>query len=154
LQRIGPVDTIVGHSVGGAASIWAMGTAAPALRPRKAVVMAAFSALRTVMDGARYTIGGSPKLMAAIDAYVVKWSGHSIDHFSIARKAGQLGEVDGLILHDRHDHVTSFGESEILYRAWPNAQFLPTEGFGHGLTAPEVSTAILNFVLEGNFAAV
>lgn len=148
LQRLGPIDTIIAHSVGGAAAVWAMGTAAPALRPRKAVILAAFSELQTVMDEARWKVGANERMMEALDAHIVRKFGEHIPYFSVARMAGRLTAVDGLLIHDRKDRVTKFNESEKLQQAWPHAQLIATEGFGHGLTAPAVIDMILEFVLD------
>lgn len=147
-QRLGPIDTVIAHSVGGAAAIWAMGTAAPALRPRKAVILASFSELQTVMNEARNKVGASDRMMAALDAYIARNFGEHIPFFSVARMAERLTDVDGLLIHDRKDRVTKCSESEKLQQAWPHAQLIVTEGFGHGLTAPAVNDMILEFVLD------
>lgn len=146
LQRFGPVDTVIGHSVGGAASIWAMGTSSPAFRPRKAVILASFSALQTIMDDAQRKTGASPRLMQVIDNFIEHMTGHRIAHYSLVRMAEKLGAVETLLLHDRQDRVTAFRESQLLHAAWPGARLLLTEGFGHGLTAPEVIETVLDFV--------
>ena len=145
-QRYGRVEAFIGHSVGGAAGIWAMGTLSPALRPRQAVILAAFSSLEYIMDNARRMVGASPTMMAAMEAEIVRRFGQGIPYFSLSRKAEQLGEVETLLVHDRHDKVTSFVESEKLHAAWPNARLLETKGFGHGLTAPAAIETVLEFV--------
>lgn len=150
-QRFGPIDTMIGHSVGGASTIWAMSQLKPEQRPRKSVILAAFSAMQTVLDGARRTIGAGDKLVEAFDAHVQRVTGAPIAHYSLTRVAEQLGEVDTLLVHDRLDKVTPFRESERLHAAWPGSHLLVTEGYHHGLTAPEVTDAILEFVLEDVF---
>lgn len=146
MQRFAPVEIVIGHSVGAAASIWAMGTLSPALRPRKAAILASFSRLQTIMDDAQRKTGASAQLMEALDAHVVRLTGKPIAHYSLANMARQLGAVETLLVHDRQDRVTSVHESEILHQAWPGAQLLATEGFGHGLTAPDVIETVLDFV--------
>lgn len=148
LQRFGPIETIIGHSVGGASSIWAMGTISPALRPKRAVILASFSALQTIMDNARNSTGASERLMAALDTHIERVTGARIAHYSLARMAEKLGNIDTLLIHDRNDRVTAFHESETLHQAWPGARLLLTEGYGHGLTAPEAIETVLEFVLE------
>jgi pimeloyl-ACP methyl ester carboxylesterase len=148
LQRLGPVDTLIGHSVGGAASIWAMATAAPAWRPRKAVIMASFSEVQTIMDAARTEVGAKDRLMQVMDAEFVRRIGAPVSHFSIAKAASQLATVDALLIHDRHDRVTRYTESERLHAHWPGARLISTEGFGHGLTAPAVTEMVVDFVRE------
>ena len=148
-QRLGPVHAVVAHSVGGAAGIWAMGTVSPALRPQKAVILASFSHLQTIMDGAGHKVGASDALMEAMDAEIERITGARIAHYSLMRQAEKLGDVEALLIHDRHDRVTAVQESEKLHQAWPGARALFTEGFGHGLTAPTVSETVLDFVQAG-----
>jgi pimeloyl-ACP methyl ester carboxylesterase len=146
LQRYGPIEAVIGHSVGGAAAIWALGTVSPAFRPSKAIVLAAFSELQTVMDGARHSTGVNRRVMDGFNNYLIKRVGQPVEHYSVARMATRLQGVDGLLIHDRGDRVTPFRESLRLAEAWPGARLWETQGFGHGLTAPAVIDAVLDFV--------
>ncbi len=147
-QRFGPVDTLVGHSVGGASGIWAMGTLSPAMRPQRAIILAAFSELQTIMDNARRMIGASDTLMQVIDDHIERVTGARIPHYSMTRMAEGLGAVEGLLIHDHKDRVTAFRESERLHAAWPGSRLLATKGMGHGLTAPLVIDSVLEFISE------
>jgi pimeloyl-ACP methyl ester carboxylesterase len=148
LHRFGPIDSIIAHSVGGAAGIWAMGTAGPAARPQKAVILAPFSELKTVLEGARRTIGAGQPLMNAIDAYILKKTGAPTSHYSLTKMAEKMTGVETLIVHDRQDQVTAYSESVKIHEAWPYSKLWSTDGFGHGLTAPEVIDGILQFVVQ------
>lgn len=150
-HRFGPVHALIAHSVGGSAAIWAMAQVEPALRPQKAVVLAAFSELEIVLHNARQMIGASPKLAAAFDRYVIHRFGNPPAYFSLAKASVQLAEVQGLLIHDREDRVTPFEESLRLEQSWPGAQLIPTNGFGHGLTAPPVWEMILDFVKTDSY---
>lgn len=149
LEREGPVQLMIGHSVGGASSIWAMGTVAPALRPRRAVIMASFASLAHVMENGRRLIGAEPALIAAMDDFIVRLSGRRIAEYDLTTVVRDLGEVEALLLHDRHDRVTHFSESERLCAAWPGARLMATEGLGHGLTAPQAVNIVLDFARQG-----
>lgn len=149
LEREGPVQLMIGHSVGGASSIWAMGTVAPALRPRRAVIMASFASLAHVMENGRRLIGAEPALIAAMDDFIVRLSGRRIAEYDLTAVVRDLGEVEALLLHDQHDRVTHFSESERLCAAWPGARLMATEGLGHGLTAPQAVNIVLDFARQG-----
>jgi pimeloyl-ACP methyl ester carboxylesterase len=151
MKRFGPMHAVVAHSVGGAASIWAMGNMEPSLRPQKAVILAAFSELELVINNARQLFGASPKLSQAFDRYVENRFGHPPSYFSPAKASTQLGDVAGLLIHDRNDKVTPFDESLALERHWPGVQLIATEGLGHGLTAPAVWEMILDFVTTESY---
>jgi len=152
LSRFGPIHTVVGHSVGGAASIWAMGQVDDALRPEKAVILGSFSKLQSIMDQTRKVIGANDNLIASFNSYVVRRFGKPVSHFAIDTMATKLGEVEALIIHDIKDRVTRSSESEILHAAWPGSKLLLTEGYGHGLTAPSVTQSLLEFILEKEVA--
>jgi len=145
LQKNSPVDVLIGHSVGGAACVWALGQTDPALRPKRAIVLASFASIQYIMDNARKLIGASDTLMAAVDDHIEHISGKRIAEYNLAETARNLGEVQTLLIHDRGDRVTHFAEGEKLGAAWPGARFWATEGYGHGLTAPEVVEAVLAF---------
>lgn len=148
LREYGPVEVLIGHSVGGAACVWAMGQTDPALRPKHAIVLAAFASIRYIMDNGRKLIGASDALMTAIDNHIERISGKRIEAYNLAETARNLSEVQSLIIHDRGDRVTHFTEGEKLGAAWPGARFWATEGYGHGLTAPEVVEAVLAFAQD------
>jgi pimeloyl-ACP methyl ester carboxylesterase len=150
-KRFGPIHAVVSHSVGGAASIWAMANTEAAFRPQKAVILAAFSELEIILHNARQMIGAGPKLSQAFDKYVEDRFGHPPSFYSLARASSELGAVKGLLIHDRADKVTPFEESLALERNWPGAQLIATNGYGHGLTAPEVWEMILDFVTTESY---
>lgn len=145
-QRYGPFDTVIGHSVGGAACIWTMGTLSPSLLPKRAVILASFSSMAYVMDNARRSTGASDTMMAAMDAHVERATGAPIAQYSLTRVVEKLQGVEALLVHDRHDRVTTFDQSEALHNAWRGSHLLATEGFGHGLTAPAVVDSVLEFI--------
>ncbi len=149
LEREGPVTLMIGHSVGGASSIWAMGTVGPHLRPRRAVIMASFASLSHVMDNSRQWIGAEPALLDALDDFIERLSGRRIAQYDLTKIVPNLTDVEALLIHDRHDPVTHFHQSEKLCAAWPRARLVATEGLGHGLTAPEAVEIILNFARQG-----
>ena len=148
IQHYGLVDTVIAHSVGGAASIWAMGALPSERRPKRAAILASFSVLQTIMDDAQRLTGASDRMMAAMDNYIEQTVGHRIPHYSLTRIAKNLEAVETLLIHDRNDKVTAYGESERLHAAWPGSRLLLTEGMGHGLTAPFVLDAVMEFVGE------
>lgn len=152
LEREAPVHLMIGHSVGGASSIWAMGQVEPARRPKRAVIMASFASLAHVMENGRRLIGAEPALLAAMDDFIVRLSGRRIAEYDLTRVVASLTDIEALLLHDRHDRVTHFSESERLCAAWPGARLIATEGLGHGLTAPQAVSVVVNFARQGLLA--
>ncbi|MFN0016349.1 MAG: alpha/beta fold hydrolase [Saprospiraceae bacterium] len=143
LQTQGPVDVLIGHSVGAAACVWALGQADPTLRPKRAVVLASFASIGYIMDNTRQFVGASDRLMSAIDDHVEQVYGHRIAYYDLTETARNLADVQALLIHDRGDQVTHFAQGESLHASWPGARFWATEGYGHGLTAPEIVAGVL-----------
>ncbi len=145
LEREGPISLMIGHSVGGASSIWAMAAVPPAFRPKRAVIMASFASLAHVMENGRRMIGADDSLLLAMDDFIERLSGRRIAQYDLTEVVRQLSDVEALLLHDRYDPVTHFSESEKLCAAWQGAHLVATEGLGHGLTAPQAVNIVLNF---------
>lgn len=148
LQKNGPVDLIVGHSVGATSVVWAMGTMGPGFRPAKALLLCPFSTLRYTLEKSAKALKIDQRVMDAMEVRLKAFSGLAMDDIDIAKKAAHISGVETLIIHDRKDKVTSYTESERLHQAWPGSRLLLTEGFGHGLTAPEVYEMMEEFVRD------
>lgn len=148
--KYGPIEAVVAHSVGGAATIWALNELDPSSRPKKAAILGAFSELRYVFASAQRGAGVTAKVAAGLERQIKRITGQPVEFFSIARVAANLEDVHGLLIHDRHDRITRFAESERLHAAWKNSILWPTEGFGHGLTAPPVNEILLDFILTAS----
>ncbi len=146
LQKYTPVEIIIGHSVGASSLAWALGTIGEGLRPKKAILLAPFSTLRYTIDKSRKALGISDAVMLAMERRMKKLFNVGPDDINIAEKTRMLADVDALIIHDKHDNVTGWRESEIVHQAWPGSRLIITETFGHGLTAPEVYEMIGDFV--------
>ncbi|MGD9573326.1 MAG: alpha/beta fold hydrolase [Thermoleophilia bacterium] len=144
-EAVGPVDAVIGHSLGGAAALFAM---TRGLRVRRAVTIAAPADVTGWADLFRDALD----LPAPIDARMRRnlerrlalgW--HELD---VPAQLHTL-DVPGLVVHDRGDPDIAFAEGELLARAWPGARFLSTEGLGHRavLRDPGVVRDVLAFAL-------
>jgi pimeloyl-ACP methyl ester carboxylesterase len=148
LQKNAPVELVVGHSVGATSMVWAMGTMGPGFRPAKALLLCPFSTLRYTLEKSARALKIDQRVMNAMEVRLKAFSGLAMDDIDIAKKAAQISGVDALIIHDRKDKVTSYTESERLHQAWPESRLVLTEGFGHGLTAPEAYQIMEEFVRQ------
>lgn len=148
IRKNGPTELLIGHSVGGAACLWCMGHLPEPLRPKKAVVMAAFSNLETVVQQAIQSFGLDTYATQVLRNGFTRRFGAPPSQFSLERMAEQLPGVKGLLLHDRMDNITPYFHAEALARSWQGATLISTEGYGHGLTAPAVTEFILQFARD------
>lgn len=154
LHKHSPVAAVVAHSVGGAAAIWAMGTSGRGSRPAKAVILGAFSHLSNTMRGPIHATGLSERTQSGFKKYFLQRFGLKTEEVDVAAKAALLHDVEGLLVHDAGDRVTSVKESERLHAYWPGAHFWRTQHYGHGLTAPQVTDVVTEFIASGNLTGI
>lgn len=147
LQKYTPVDLVIGHSVGATSVAWALGTSGQAIRPKKVILLAPFTSLRYTLTKSVKSIGISDKLLNEAVKHIEKFFKVAYDDIDITHRSHLLSDIDTLIIHDRTDKVTAYTESELLHAAWPGSTLLLTEGFGHGLTAPEVYQTLEDFIV-------
>jgi pimeloyl-ACP methyl ester carboxylesterase len=76
------------------------------------------------------------------ERYGVLW-----EDLEVARVAPRL-TAQALVIHDRHDRMTSWRQGAAVARLWPRARFLLTNGLGHGriLADEGVTTAAADFI--------
>ncbi len=145
VHHVGPVRAVVGHSLGGAAAIFALSRGLPAER---AVVIAAPSDLPAWAHRFRDAAGLSPSVYSRMQRNMerrlrVTWQDLEIP------VAARLLRLPGLVIHDIHDPDVPWTEGENIAAAWPGSELLTTHGLGHRamLRDPEVIRRVLEFVL-------
>ncbi len=143
LEKNGPPDVIIGHSLGGAAIVMSI-AAFGAERPKRAVVLGTFAESSRVISDFAELLGLSEKVRAEVAREVERRVGMTIAEFSIKEKARLLGDLPGLVLHDREDAIAPFAEGEAVAETW-GAKFLGTTGLGHRMQDKSVVAAVLEF---------
>jgi pimeloyl-ACP methyl ester carboxylesterase len=126
-SEIKGLESVVGHSMGGAAALYAAHLGLPVDR---VATLGAPAALRRVLARfAEWVALPAPAAEAFLDT-VNRHVGVDADEMDVARFAGRLG-FDGLVVHDRDDREVPFSEAQALTAAWPAARSLFTTGLGH-----------------------
>ena len=136
IQKLGPIDCILGHSMGAFAAMLMLHRHPAA--PVGALVAMAIPT--TVADYVKYFgayLGLSQKVISACDAYFIKHLGHPAAYYQAAHFAASL-RLPGLLVHDRQDADAPFSYAQKVHAAWPQAQFIATEGLGHNLKSKEL----------------
>ncbi len=147
-RREGRVRAIVGHSLGGAATVLACAGGAPAER----VVLVGAAADPT--DFFRWFLGivgfddvRRAATMARLERkFAFRWA-----EANVARAASFLGHIPALVVHDRDDAEVPFRDAEEIVRSWPGARLHATSGLGHRriLGDPGVIASLGRFLTEG-----
>jgi pimeloyl-ACP methyl ester carboxylesterase len=126
-KHYGPAEAVIGHSLGGAATMLAM---ARGLQAGRAVLIA--PAADPVAAAERFAelmwIGAN--LCEKMFAYFERRIGISFDEQQAHRNAPAIGRP-ALIVHDLEDRDVPWCEGERYARYWPDSRLLTTRGLGH-----------------------
>jgi pimeloyl-ACP methyl ester carboxylesterase len=125
--RFGPIDAVVAHSMGGAATTLAM---ARGLAVRRAVFLAPAADPAGYSERFAATIGLSPAVLERMKASLERRFGIPWGEFDVLAAAAKL-TAPLLIFHDRDDRDVPVGDGQAIARAWPGARLVTTAGLGH-----------------------
>ena len=142
-RAVGPLEAVVGHSLGGTASALALAWGLEAARcallcpPLEVPPFA-----RAVAAGLGLGEAGALRMLARLAREV-----GPLEALDLRRVAPRL-RLPLLVLHDEADREVPFAHGEALAAAWPGARLLPLRGLGHRrlLRDPEVIRAVAEFV--------
>ena len=125
--RLGRVEAMVGHSMGGAAACIA---AANGLALRKlALVSAPVSILQATRDYAA-AFGLRDSVRARMVAYLEAREGMVFERMGASHTAPRIA-APTLVVHDYDDTTVPYGAAQTLMQALPDAQLYSTRGLGH-----------------------
>ena len=125
VQRFKP-QYLIGHSVGGATALYFQ-SHFPNEYIKKMVILGAPCDLETLLTNYKGMLSLNSNVFQLLEK-------HFFEHFRIRPKefSGSLFaskiKVRGLIAHDVKDEVVSFKEGKKIAEAWPDADFIVTEG--------------------------
>lgn len=144
------LESVLGHSMGGAAALYAAHLGLPV--QRVATIGAPASFHRVLARFADWLSLPTPAQRAFVET-VNRHTGVDADEIDVARFAGQFG-FEGLVVHDADDREVPFGEAQAMLDAWPAARGIFTRGLGHSriLVDPGVIEATTRFLLGGALA--
>jgi pimeloyl-ACP methyl ester carboxylesterase len=143
----GGVDAVVGHSLGGAATVYALSRG---LAARRAVVLAAPTDLQSWADRFRDAFRLPPAVYARMQENLIRRIGVGWEDLIIPTLASRV-TVPGLVVHCDDDPDVAIAEGEALTAAWPAATLYRTSDLGHRaiLRDPVVVARVVEFVGEG-----
>lgn len=142
-QHLGDLHTVIGHSVGTAAIVHAMGKG---LRTERAVLIAAPARYADYAAGFAAQAGLDADQTREMLALLAEM-GVDVSSVSTPRTAERLTQR-ALLCHSTDDRPVPLRDGLEVARAWPGARFMQVEGLGHRRIpgAPEVVAAIVDFV--------
>lgn len=135
---------LVGHSLGGASALYYQ-SHYPNDYIEKLVLIGSPSDLNVLLTNYKGLLSLNSNVFQLLEK-------HFFEHFRIkthefsGRLFASKVKIKGLVAHDLKDTVVSFKEAEKIASAWPNAEFVVTEGLGHSMHGDELYTKIYSFL--------
>lgn len=145
--RLGSVDALVTHSMGGSAAAYAI---AHGLKVGRLVMIAPPSEPRRFIVGFWRSLGLSDQLGERMNRRFERQEGFKLEDVDLAQLAPRV-EAQVLVVHDQGDREVPFAEGEQWSQVLPRARLLATQGLGHNrlLGDSAVIDAVTRFVGEG-----
>lgn len=137
-------DIIIGHSVGGMASVFYQYKYQNS-ELEKLVLLGAPSNFTGVFD--RYTkmMGYNKKVNNQMGQIVLEKYGHLPSYFSAADFTKKIA-TSALIIHDESDRIIPYQDAKHFEKNYVNAQLITTQGFGHSLNNETITAYINKFI--------
>ena len=146
LDRIGPVHAVVGHSMGGAMSLFSIAHRGGAGR---VALVSAPSSLKRELQRFAKMVGLSKRGARAFIASVERHVGRPAAEFDVRHIVGKVN-LPVLMIHDQTDRQVPVAEAARSAHMLPAAELIVTRGLGHNrlLADPAVVAAIVDFVSD------
>jgi pimeloyl-ACP methyl ester carboxylesterase len=143
--RVGPIEAMIGHSLGGLAVLLALKNGVFA---QSAVLLAPPSPQTHFSAFGRY-LGFGPAELSRVAELVEREVRLPFANVEGSALAAGLSTA-GLVIHDRNDREASFDIGAATAAAWPDAVLHPTEGLGHRriVRDPKVVSMAVSFVSQ------
>jgi pimeloyl-ACP methyl ester carboxylesterase len=142
-QKFKP-EVIVGHSVGGMASVFCMyNHLLPSVK--KMVLLGAPAHFTGVFSRYKTMMGYNKQISNGLDNIVLERFGKSVDYFSAANFTASF-KTKGLIIHDKKDRIIPYEDALLFADRYKNSELISTSGFGHGLKDESLIPKIIEFI--------
>ena len=142
----GPWHACVGHGLGAAAVLQACAQVPAGERPRRLASLGANADSMEIFQRRLESLGIDERVRMKFWRKLEAIADIPLDSFDNVAAVERLGDVEGLIVHDRSDARYPIEDARRLRDAWPGADLLELDGFGHELEGTAVQTRLLPFI--------
>ncbi|MBU2930205.1 alpha/beta fold hydrolase [Winogradskyella psychrotolerans] len=137
-------DVLIGHSVGGMASVFYMHKhQLPSIK--KLILLGAPAHFTGVFDRYKSMMGFNTKISKGLDNIIIERFGQPVSYFSAANFTESI-DAKGLIIHDKKDRIIPYEDGLLIANRYKNSEFISTTGFGHGLKDVSLTPKIIEFI--------
>jgi pimeloyl-ACP methyl ester carboxylesterase len=150
IRQLDGVDAIIGHSFGGATSVFALAWDQDAPWLDKLVLVGVPNRMEGVLDNALNTLK-APKVVSKKFKSIIQGKvAVPLKEANVAEAGKRMKLGEALIVHDKQDPVVPFSEAQTTFDEWDNANLLVVDGIGHYrlMKNPEVVKRVVNFVVN------
>jgi pimeloyl-ACP methyl ester carboxylesterase len=146
--RFGPAHAVIAHSLGTIATYLTLRFGW--LSTERLVLIAPMVEAESLFDFFQSALGFGPRTRRAFDQSVLEFVSLPVSEFDARVQAAHadVDDVPTLIVHDRKDPQTPYGDAVSLLEALPDARLITTTGLGHRriLSDPEVVSQVVDFI--------
>lgn len=144
LDKSGAPFAIIAHSLGAAAAVMSLALFGTK-HPQKMVIIASFAESSRVLRDFAQIVGANESVLQALFQHIERQSGLAVEDYSVSKKAAELTDIDGFVLHDFYDEVAPVSEGLAIAESW-GCRFLETRGFGHRMQDKIVVEEVIKFL--------
>lgn len=126
-ESVGPLEAVVAHSLGAAATSFALSQGVSA---RRVVYLAPPEDPRNYLASLATELGFSDQVMDRSTELIAAQYGVAITSLR-GRELGPRQTAELVVFHDRDDREVPASEGERVASTWPGAHFVPVSGLGH-----------------------
>jgi pimeloyl-ACP methyl ester carboxylesterase len=152
IKRIGPVDTVLTHSLGGFSALYTF-YREPSLHTGDLIALASPGEAKEFFDFYSRSLRLSQKCSNLIINRFQQVFQKTPAFFSAPTFASSI-TIPGLIIHDEDDKETPFHHAERIHAAWKTSTLIKTKGFGHNLRSQDVVQEVMQYVSRAGQPAV
>lgn len=146
MQRFGPADTVIAHSMGVLPSLLVRRSGLPVGR---LVLIAPVRDLGGHLNRFAALVGMGPRTRRAMNDRIADVIGEPVTGMDVRHLADHAGAIPLLVVHDRGDRETGHSHSVELAERWSGpATMISTDGLGHRriLSDPFVVEQVVEFI--------
>ncbi len=131
INRLGGVYGIIGHSFGGATTVFSMAKMDTEIKVERLVLVATPSNFKSMFQQFLNAINASPNVVRRFHEKINAILTFPFEEADVHRlfPKDRVGEL--LVVHDRDDPVVPFSQGEKIANSSPNSRLLISEGWGH-----------------------
>jgi pimeloyl-ACP methyl ester carboxylesterase len=137
-------EIIMGHSVGGMASVFCMHNNSLS-SVKKMILLGAPAHFTGVFDRYKTMMGFNNKISNGLDEIVLKRFNKPVSYFSAATFTESI-IAKGLIIHDKKDRIIPYEDGQLFANRYKNSELISTTGFGHSLKDASLTPRIIEFI--------